>query len=98
MELVSNQIRPGLSIQIAAILLMHIQRLQDRERLLTEEEARQILGVSYQTMYRWRQARLIEFVKLPGIGIRYTRESVQKFVAEHVKPVRTARATVRKVA
>lgn len=65
-----------------AILLAYIRQIKDEQRLLTNEEAAGLLGVSTETLRRWRNQRpaQIEFIRLPGGEVRFERDAIRAFI------------------
>lgn len=49
---------------------------------LTEEQAREYIGCSRETLKRLRQTRKIRFYRLGHRSISYDRESLDRFLAE----------------
>ena len=80
-----------LNLQLIVILLATIEHVRDQNRLLTEREAQQILGVSYDTMARLRKARQIEFIRFEGGDIRYKREHLEAFIQKREVPTQKLR-------
>lgn len=85
-----------LNLQLVVILLATIEHVKDQNRLLTEREARHILGLSYRTMLRYREARQIEFIRLEGGDIRYRREHLEAFINK--REVSTQKLRIKSVA
>ena len=75
-----NQMNPN--FQLILILLSTIQHARDEHRLLTEHEAQRLLGVSRTTLWRYREERQIDHIKLEGGIIRYKREHIEAFIAK----------------
>ena len=76
----------SLNLQLIVVLLATIEHVRDQERLLTEREAQQILGVSYDTMARLRKTRQIDFIRFEGGDIRYRREHIEAFINKREIP------------
>ena len=60
----------------------------DRERLLTVQEAANLLGLKPATLYQWAYKRRIPVVKLFGArgALRFRLHDVQKLIQDSVRP------------
>lgn len=60
-------------------------------RLLTVEELAQLVNVHPQTIYKLIYSKRIPFIKKRGIGYRFRREDIERWLAEDVSmPAKTA--------
>lgn len=56
------------------------QQQQQDDRLIDGPAAREIFSVSRHTLWRWRRAGILPFIKIGGL-VRYRRSDVQRLVA-----------------
>jgi len=61
------------------------------ERLLTEPEAAELMGVSCRSLRRWRAGRKIRCLVLGGKTVRYRRKDVEEFLRACEQAVRPGR-------
>ncbi|MBR4478435.1 MAG: helix-turn-helix domain-containing protein [Bacteroidales bacterium] len=61
------------------------ERAEKEEKMLSAQEAADVLGVSEKTLYRWRKAGYIEGIRVGGI-IKYRRSDCRAILANG-KPV-----------
>jgi len=60
-------------------------------RLLTVEDLAQLINVHPQTVYKLIYCRRIPFIKKQGIGYRFKREDIERWLAEDTSmPAKTA--------
>jgi excisionase family DNA binding protein len=53
------------------------------DRLLTAREVAELLGVAVETVLRWTRADKLPAIKLPSGAIRYRRDELEAWLAEH---------------
>lgn len=64
---------------------------QNGQRLLTVEEIAELIHVHPQTIYKLIYSKRIPFIKKPGIGYRFRREDIERWLAEDMSmPAKTA--------
>ena len=62
------------------------------DRLLTTRQVAKVLGVSIETLKKWRQRhKYLEFVRFPDGCVRYKLSAVQKFIDDWTFEIRRDR-------
>lgn len=56
------------------------------DRLLTVDEAAQLLGLKRSTLYQWAYERRIPTVKLLGRALRFRLSTIERLIAESERP------------
>lgn len=65
--------------------------LPNSSRLLTVEELARLINVHPQTIYKLIYNKRIPFIKKPGVGYRFRREDIERWLVEDTSmPAKTA--------
>jgi excisionase family DNA binding protein len=60
-------------------------------RLLDIEQAAEVLGVHYGTLYRWAKARKVPCIRMGARVIRFDPRALERFLAQNTVEVRGER-------
>ena len=58
--------------------------INETEKLLTQNEVAEMLGISSRTIYRLRLAGKIPYVPVSERRIKYRRDDILQYIADHV--------------
>lgn len=72
-----------LSVELIVLVHTLATAIAERDKPMDERQAAQYLGVSPQTVQRWRADGLIEYVAYPGALIRYRPSQLEDFVERY---------------
>ena len=73
---------------IFAALAAWTEALDDERRLYSQKETAAILGVTVQTIHRWRKAGLLGYILMPGGDVRYRWSHIEEFLFDHERPTK----------
>lgn len=72
-----------LSVELIVLVHTLATAIAERDKPMDERQAAQYLGVSPQTVQRWRADGLIEYVAYPGALVRYRPSQLNSFIEKY---------------